>query len=156
MRKMSISVEPSQILWRVNKSRGPDVEMILPLPIAVAVESKNTFGQVLEDFDQIIGYRAAKKYDAVILRVEKRVEGDREELKLVLEQAGKLGIGVVVNGYSYSPLMGTEKVLARAHLDLASDPSEVVRRMQSASQILKMPLDKLFAFREFFEVRSHE
>jgi len=153
---MSILVESSQILWRVNKSWGPDVEMILPLPIAVAVESKNTFGQALEDFDQIIGYRAAKKYDAVILRVEKRVEGDRNELELILEQAGKLGIGVVVNGYSYSPLMGTEKVLTRACLDLASDPSEVVRRMQHASQILKMPLDRLFVFREFFEVRPHE
>jgi hypothetical protein len=153
---MSILVESSQILWRVNKSWGPDVEMILPLPIAVAVESKNTFGQALEDFDQIIGYRAAKRYDAVILRVEKRVEGDRDELELVLEQAGKLGIGVVVNGYSYSPLMGTEKVLARACLDLASDPSEVIRRMQHASQILKMPLDRLFVFREFFEVRPHE
>jgi len=156
VRKVSILVESSQILWRVNKSWGPDVEMILPLPIAVAVESKNTFGQALEDFDQIIGYRAAKKYDAVILRVEKRVEGDRDELELVLEQAGKLGIGVVVNGYSYSPLMGTEKVLARACLDLASDPSELIRRMQPASQILKMPLDRLFVFREFFEARSHE
>jgi|GEM_PF-2121611 hypothetical protein len=153
---MSILVESSQILWRAKKSWGPDVEMILPLPIAVAVESKNNFGQALEDFDQIIGYRMAKKYDAVILRVEKRVEGDRDKLKLVLEQAGRLGIGVVVNGNSYSPLMGTERVLARACLDLASDPSELIRGMQSASQILKMPLDRLFVFREFFEVRSRE
>jgi len=147
-------VESFQILWRAKKSRGPDVEMILPLPIAVAVESKNTFGQALGDFDQIIGYRTAKKYDAVILRVERWVERDREELELVLEQAGKLGIGVVVNGYSYSPLMGTEKVLARACLDLASDPGELIREMQPAPQILRMPLDRLLVFREFFKVRS--
>jgi hypothetical protein len=88
----------------------------------------------------------------VILRVEKRVKGDRGELELVLEQARKHGIGVVVNGYTYSPLMGTEEMLARARLDLVPDPSELVRRMQSASQILKMPLGRLFVFREFFEV----
>jgi hypothetical protein len=154
VRKVSALVEPFQILWRAKKSWGPDVEMILPLPIVVAVESKNTFGQALEDFDQIIGYRTAKKYDAVILRVERRVERDREELELVLEQASKLGIGVVVNGYSYSPLMGAEKVLARACLDLASDPGELIREMQPASQILRMPLDRLLVFREFFKVRS--
>jgi len=153
---MSILVESSRILWRANKSWGPDVEMILPLPITVAVESKNTFSQALEDFDQIIGYRTNKKYDAVILRIEKRVERDRDELELVLEQAGKLGIGVVVNGYSYSPLMGSEEVLAQACLDLASDPNEVIRRMQHASQILKIPLDRLFVFRKFFEARSRE
>jgi hypothetical protein len=152
MRKMSILVESTQILWRAKKSWGPDVEMFLPLPIAVAVESKNTFAQALEDFDQIIGYRMDKKYNAVILRVEKRVEGDRDELELVLEQAGKLGIGVVVNGYSYSPLMGNEEVLARARLELASDPRELIKGMQPALQILKMPLDRLFVFREFFEV----
>jgi hypothetical protein len=92
VRKVSILVEPFQILWRVKKSWGPDVEMILPLPIAVAVESKNTFGQALEDFDQIIGYRTAKRYDAVILRVEKRVEETGRSLSLFLSRPASSGL----------------------------------------------------------------
>jgi hypothetical protein len=156
MRKMSTLVEQVQILWRAKKSWGPDVEMIVPLPVVVAVESKNTFRKALEDFDQIIGYRTAKEYDAVILRVEKRIEGDEEDLELVLERANKLGIGVVAGGYPYSPLMGTEKVFARAYLDLTSNPGELVRDMGLALQTLKTPLNKLFVFREFFRVSSRE
>jgi hypothetical protein len=137
-------------------SWGPDVEMIVPLPVVLAVESKNTFGDALEDFNQIVGYRIAKKYDAIILRIEKRIKGDEEEHKLVLEKSSKLGIGVVLGGYSYSPLMGTEKVLARASLDFTSNFSEVVKDMGHAVQILKIPLDRLFVFREFFEANYYE
>jgi len=153
---LSNLVEKTQILWRKKESAGPDVELILPLPIAVAVESKNTFGQALKDFAQIIGYQATKKYDAVILRVERLREEERNSLKLVLDQATKLGIGVVVGGYSYSPLMGSEKVLARAHLDLTSDPGKLAKDMGRALQKLELSLDKLLSFRKFFEVSSCE
>jgi hypothetical protein len=151
---MSNLIEKAQILWRKKESRGPDVELILPLPVAVAVETKNTFGQALEDLDQIIGYQATKKYDAVVLRVERLIEEEKNPLKLVLDQATKLGIGVVVGGYSYSPLMGTEKVLARAHLDLISDPGKLAKEMGRALQKLELSLDKLLSFRKFFEVSS--
>ena len=61
-----------------------------------------------------------------------------------------------MGGYSYSPLMGTEKVLARASLDFTSNSSEVVKDMGHAVQILKIPLDRLFVFREFFKANYYE
>ena len=152
---MSNTVESCQLIWRAKKSKGPDVEMIVHLPVAVAVESKNTLGDALGDFDQVISYKRSRKYDATILRIERCIEKEGEKLEQLLKLASTHGVGVVVGGHRYSPLMGGERVLLQAPLHLTSDPVEVLRRSGSATQILRMPLDKLLIFRRYFKASGY-
>jgi hypothetical protein len=144
-------VERLRILWRAKESRGPDVEMVLPLPITVAVEAKNTVGDVLGDLDQLIGYARNESYDATILRVL-RLGGREDDLKKLLGAVREYGIGVVVGGDAYSPLMGTERVLLRACLRLTSEPAEVIKGMGLAARAIDMPSSMLIEMRKFFEV----
>lgn len=148
-------VERQQILWRARESWGPDVEIVLPLPITVAVEAKNTIGDALEDLDQLISYARNKSYDAIILRVL-HLGGKEDYLKKLLGAVRGHGIGVVVGGDAYSPLMGAEEAILRACLRLTSEPAEVVRRMGLAARALEMPLSMLINLRKFFEVCCHE
>jgi hypothetical protein len=144
-------VERCRILWRARGSWGPDVEMVLPLPVTVAVEAKNTVGDALGDLDQLIGYARKEIYDATILRIL-HPGGREDDLKKLLGVAREYGIGVVVGGDAYSPLMGAEEVLLRACLRLTSKPAEVVRGMGVAARALEVPLSMLIEMRKFFEV----
>jgi hypothetical protein len=129
--------------------------MVLPLPITVAVEAKNTVGDALGDLDQLIGYARNEIYDATILRI--LYPGGREDdLKELLGEARRYGIGVVVRGDPYSPLMGTEEMLLKACLRLTSEPAEVVKRMGLAMRAIDMPLSILTEMRKFFEVCCRE
>jgi hypothetical protein len=144
-------VKRQQILWRARGSWGPDVEMVLPLSVTVAVEAKNTVGDALGDLDQLIGYARNRVYDATILRIL-HPRGREDDLKKLLGAVRGYGIGVVVGGDAYSPLMGTERVLLRACLRLTSEPAEVIREMGLAARALEMPLSMLIEMRKFFEV----
>jgi hypothetical protein len=144
-------VERQRILWRARGSWGPDVEMVLPLPVTVAVEAKNTVGDALGDLDQLIGYARNRAYDAMILRIL-HPGGREDDLEKLLRAVRGYGIGVVAGGDAYSPLMGNERVLLKACLRLTSEPAEVNRGMGLAARALEMPLSMLIEMRKFFEV----
>ena len=144
-------VEREQILWRARGSWGPDVEMVLPLPVTVAVEAKNTVGDALGDLDQLIGYARKEIYDATILRIL-HPGGREDDLEKLLRSVRGYGIGVVAGGDAYSPLMGNERVLLKACLRLTSEPAEVIRGMGLVARALDMPLSMLIEMRKFFEV----
>ncbi len=128
--------------------------MILPLPITVAVESKNTVTDALDDFDQIIRYIESKNYDSVLIKILKysNKQDDSEKFKTLQELADRFKVGILIGEDPYAPLMGNEKVLKRSGLSLYSDPAELLKSM--GSQVLKreMSLDRLVLFRRFFEV----
>jgi hypothetical protein len=144
-------VERQRILWRARGSWGPDVEMVLPLPVTVAVEAKNTVGDALGDLDQLIGYARKEIYDAMILRIL-HPGGREDDLEKLLRSVRGYGIGVVAGGDAYSPLMGNERVLLKACLRLTSEPAEVIRGMGLVARALDMPLSMLIEMRKFFEV----
>jgi len=150
------TIENGLVMWRAKRSRGPDVEMIVPLLVTVAVESKNTPGDALRDFSQVISYKGSEKYDAVMLRIEEPIEMEDERVKPLLGLARMCGIGVIAGGDRYSPLVGSEKVLLEALLHLTSDPAEVLRRMGWAAQILSMPPDRLLIFRKYLRAGDRE
>jgi hypothetical protein len=143
-----------EIIWRSKKSRGPDVEMILPLPFTVAIESKNTVAEALDDFGQIIRYIESKKYDSVIIKILEfnDRQDDSEKYKTLQELADRFKVGILIGEDPYAPLMGNEKVLKKSGLSLYSDPAELLKSM--GSQVLKryVPLDNLISFRGLFEV----
>jgi hypothetical protein len=143
-----------EMRWRAKKSRGPDVEMVLLLPVTVAIESKNTAAEALEDFDQIISYSESNKYDAVFIKLLKynNRQNDKEKYKTLQTLAGNYKVGILIGEDPYAPLMGNEEVLKRSRLSLNSDPAELLKSM--GSQVLKraVPLDKLVSFRRLFEV----
>jgi len=127
------------------------VEMVLPLPVTVAVEAKNTVGDALGDLDQLIGYARKEIYDAMILRIL-HPGGREDDLEKLLRSVRGYGIGVVAGGDAYSPLMGNERVLLKACLRLTSEPAEVIRGMGLVARALDMPLSMLIEMRKFFEV----
>ncbi|MCC6014673.1 MAG: hypothetical protein LM564_03095, partial [Desulfurococcaceae archaeon] len=94
-------------MWRSKRSWGPDVEMMVLLPVAVAVESKHTVADAYEKLGQLINYSLSDMYDAVVLRLEEAPRSS-EELKKLADVVGEYGIGVVVGGEPYSPLSGAE------------------------------------------------
>ena len=149
---MSNSIEMYKMMWRSKGSRGPDVEMILPLPITVAIESKNTIAEALEDFDQIIRY--STKYDAIFIRLLKynTRQDVKEKYKILQSLADRYRIGILIGEDPYSPLMGSEEVLKRSRLSLNSDPAELLKSMGSRALIRAVLLDKLVSFRRLIEV----
>jgi len=151
---MSNNMETYKMMWRSKESRGPDVEMILPLPITVAIESKNTIAEALEDFDQIIRYSESDKYDAIFIRLLKynTRQDVKEKYKILQSLADRYKVGILIGEDPYSPLMGSEEVLKRSRLSLNSDPAELLKSMGSRALIRAVLLDKLVSFRRLFEV----
>lgn len=143
-----------EMIWRPKKSRGPDVEMILHLPVTVAIESKNTVAEALDDFGQIIRYIESKKYDSVFIKIleDSDRQDDSEKYETLLRQADKHNVGILIGEDPYAPLMGNEKVLKRSRLSLNSNPAELLKSM--GSNVLKrdVSFDKLVSFRRLFEV----
>jgi hypothetical protein len=151
---MSNYIEMYRMIWRSKESRGPDVEMVLPLPVTVAIESKNTIAEALEDFGQIIRYSESNKYDAVFIRLLKynNRQDIKEKYKILQSLAGRYRVGILIGEDPYSPLMGNEEVLERSFLSLNSDPAELLKSMGSRALIRTVPLDKLVSFRRLFKV----
>jgi len=147
--------EFSQIVWRSKRSWGPDVEMVLLLPVAVAVESKRTAADAFSSVGQIVSYSQSGRYDALILRLEEAPR-ESEELGGLLDVLSKYGVGIVVGGEAYSPLSGTEEILQKALLSLSSDPLELLKDMGFSAQSLSASLDALLSFRKYFVVRGCE
>jgi len=100
-------------MWRPKRSWGPDVEIVLLLPVAVAVESKRTAANAFDNIDQIIGYSQSGRYDALILRLEEAPR-ESEELRRLSDVLSKYGIGIVVGGGAHSPLSGAEEILQKS------------------------------------------
>lgn len=141
-------------MWRPKKSRGPDVEAIIFLPVVVAVESKRTADGALDKVAQIISYAEDKSYDAVILRLEENPEEAKSYDKLV-NLIGRYGVGVVVGGDPYAPLSGSEEVLLKARMKLRPSPalelhSEMQQVVVSTEDVGKL-VEKLSLYRKFFE-----
>ena len=147
--------EFGRIVWRSKRSWGPDVEMLLLLPVAVAVESKRTVADALSKVGQLISYSQSERYDALILRLEEAPKED-EELGTLVDVLGKYGIGIVVGGEPYSPLTGAEEILQRASLNLRSNPLELLEDMGLSAQSLAISLNTLLPFRRYFTVSYRE
>ena len=143
-------VESYQIVWRAKKARGPDVEMVFPLPIAVAIESKHSVADAYDNVGQVVGYALSRKYDAVFLRLEVPPKEGDEDFKKLKSVIGAHGIGVVVGESTYSPLIEPQMVLQRASLRLRSNPLELIRDMGFLAQSLKASFDELSSLRKCF------
>jgi hypothetical protein len=143
-------VESCQIVWRSKKTRGPDVEMALPLPITVAIESKRTVADAYDKIGQLIDYVLSERYDAVFLRLEKPPRQGDENFRKLENAVSDYGIGILVGESPYSPLTESQSVLRKASLHLCSDPLELIRGMGLSAQSLKMPFDRILSFRKYF------
>jgi len=148
-------VEFGRIVWRSKRSRGPDIEMMLLLPVAVAVESKHTVADAYEKIGQLIDYGLNDMYDAVFLRLEEAPRSG-EELKKLVDVVDRYGIGVVVRGEPYSPLSGAEEVLRRALLTLRANPLKLLEDMGLSARSISASLDTLLTLRRYFTVGGRE
>ncbi|MGC9021418.1 MAG: hypothetical protein ACP5KE_09460 [Candidatus Methanodesulfokora sp.] len=143
------------ILWRSLASGGPDVEMIMFVPVAIAVESKRTLTAALDDLDQIIGYVAGSLYDAVILRL--RNYPGEEELRKA-EPLIRRGVGIVIGEDDYAPLGHFDRVLFSADLKMRGNVIEIFRRMGGTANLAEYSLNniedaltRLSSLRRFFQ-----
>ncbi|MEM4469045.1 MAG: hypothetical protein QXS32_08285 [Candidatus Nezhaarchaeales archaeon] len=152
---MSNNLELIQMLWRYKKTRGPDVEAVIFLPIVVAIESKRTARAAFDSFAQIVTYAKDEKYDAVLLRLEENPDKDSLNENFI-ELTRNYGIGVIVGGETYAPLSGSEEVLLKARLRLRSSPTaELYKEMQQVDvridDVGKL-IEYHLLFRKFFEM----
>lgn len=145
-----------RIVWRGKRARGPDVEMVFPLPIAVAIESKHTVADAYDKVGQVIDYALSGKYDAIFLRLEVPPEEGDEDFERLKSVIGTYGIGVVVGESPYSPLTESQMILQKASLCLRSNPSELIRDMGLSAQSLKASFDQLSLLRKYFVVKNCE
>ena len=153
---MTKAIKYVRMMWRKRGSHGPDVEMILYIPVTIAVESKPTADVALREIGQVIKYARSGVYDAVLLRLEGSERSCNAELRDLIEVAKQHGIGVVLGGEAYAPLIGIEQVLVGARLGLHGDPvalhqkrremTTVSREVSCAEELLK----DLSCFRDYF------
>lgn len=130
------------------------MEMMVLLPVAVAVESKHTVADAYEKLGQLINYSLSDMYDAVVLRLEEAPRSS-EELKKLADVVGEYGIGVVVGGEPYSPLSGAEEVLGKALLTLRGNPLKLLEDMGLSARSISASLDTLLTLRRYFTVGGH-
>ena len=148
------------MLWKPRKTRGPDVEMIIYIPIAIALESKPTADAALKEIGQVIKYLKKGIYDAVLLRLESPPR-DNSELRTLIEVAKKYGIGIILGGKTYAPLMGFEDVLVEAQLRLRGNPALLYQRrgrmevLNKHANTVKDQLEDLSCFRKYFFKNLH-
>jgi len=143
-------------MWRCRRARGPDVELLLPLPIAIAIESKRTAADALDKVSQVISYAMSGRYDAVFLRLDVPSKEGDEDLKRLKAIVGPHGIGIIVGGYPYSPLTELEALLQKAFLGLNSDPLDLIKDMGSSIHTMEVSLDSLLLLRKYFKVSCRE
>lgn len=129
MVKVVKNIELAGKLWKYNKTRGPDVEELLFVPLFVAVESKKTAADALASLQQIVGYAKSRSYDAVILRLEEDPPRDQYYESLV-HQIKKQGIGLVVGGGPYTPLTGSEEIMLKARVNFRARLTRELSEMQ--------------------------
>lgn len=149
-------IESCRIVWRCKRARGPDVEQVFLLPVAVAVESKRTAADALDGAGQVIDYALSGKYDAVFLRLESPPEDGNRDFSRLKSVIRAYGVGIIVGANPYSPLTDSQAVLQRARISLNSDPLELIKDMGCSARTLEAPLSLLSSLRKCFEVSSYE
>lgn len=152
MKKVN-NIEYIKMLWKSKRSHGPDVETILFLPIAIAVESKRSVDVALDDIAQIIRYAEDKNYDSVILRLEKSPEESRS-FNMLLNLIKEYGVGIVIGEDPHAPLSGSDDVLLRAQVRIRTSS---LTRLCEGMQMVAMKagsiedlVEDLSFFRKFF------
>lgn len=155
-------VEYTQVMWKPRKSHGPDVEMIIYIPIVVAVESKLTVDVALKEIGQVIKYARTRLYDAVLIRLEHPPADSNAGLRTLIDVAEQHGIGIILGGSTYAPLTGSEQVIAKALLGLQGDPVLLYRRRGGMNILSKRAdntedqLKDLSHFRKYFLLAEKE
>jgi len=134
---MTKSVKYIRMMWTQRISHGPDVEEILYMPIAVAVESKPTVATALKEIGQIIKYAKSGVYDSVFVRLETPPRTGSAELRILMEVARQHGIGIVLGGDTYAPLTGSESILLWAPLKLHGDPAMLYQKRRKMKYIIR-------------------
>ncbi len=129
-----------ELVWRNLEARGPDVEVLLFIPTAIAVESKRTLYATLNSLDQIIGYATSSLYDAVIVRVMEPPSKDELQRAQVLL---RYGVGIVVGEDEYAPLGYRDQIIERAVLKMNGDPLELYRGMAGRVNIVERSFSDL-------------
>lgn len=148
-------------MWKQRGSHGPDVEMILYMPIAVAVESKPTVDVALKEIGQVIKYARSGMYDAVLVRLENPPRTGSAELRTLIDAAKQHGIGIVLGGETYAPLTGFEQVLVRAPLGLHGNPVALYQKRGKMKVVsrdistIEEQLKDLSCFRRYFLKREY-
>jgi len=129
---LSNKVEYLRMLWNQRGSHGPDVEAVMLIPIAVAVESKRTSSVALKEIGQVINYVESGLYDSVFINIEDEPSQDDEDFKRLLNHAQRLGVGILVGGEEYSAphQYGEKQVRLKAVLDLQGDPLALLQERQ--------------------------
>jgi len=144
------------MMWKPRGSHGPDVEMILYVPIAVAIESKPTVDVALKEIGQVIKYARSGMYDAVLVRLEKPPGANNAGLRTLMDIARQQGIGIVLGGGTHAPLIGSERVLIKALLELHGNPVLLYQKRKKMSIIyrnvdtVEEQLKDLSCFRRYF------
>lgn len=157
---MTKAVKYTRIMWKQRGSHGPDVEMILYMPIAIAVESKPTVDVALKEIGQVIKYARSEMYDAVLVRLENPPRTNSPELRTLIDVAKQHGVGIVLGGETYAPLTGFEQVIVRAPLRLHGNPVALYQKRWKMKIVSKdvsdieEQLKDLSNFRKYFLSKS--
>jgi len=137
---LSNKVEYIRMLWNQRGSHGPDVEAVMLIPIAVAIESKRTSRDAVDGIGQVINYMESGLYDSVFINIEDEPSQDDKDFKLLLDRAQEMGVGILVGGEEYSAphQYGEKQVRLKAVLDLQGDPLALLQERQKYMRELRV------------------
>ncbi|WP_131160166.1 hypothetical protein [Aeropyrum pernix] len=157
---MSKTLEIPWMLYRRKGSYGPDVEVVLMMPISVAIEDKLSLEVALREFGQVLNYYMSGSYDAVFIRINDVASVDHRRLALLEHMASQHGIGVLVGGSPYSAFTESDVLKLPAVISMKGNPLRVYRRGRPMTPVIRKAddfeqlIESALRYRSFFRAES--